>query len=282
MTTSIALLGAGGKMGLRIVDQLEDHADYEMRYVEPAPEGRDRLEDRGVSAVSQEAALDGADAVIMAVPDAVMADVCEAVVPELDAGTMVILLDPAAAYADALPEREDVSYFITHPCHPPLFNDETDPEAKADLFGGQDLAKQNIVYALHQGPEADYARGEVIARDVYAPVMDAHRVTTEQMAFLEPALVETVTATCLYAIREAMDYVVEEVGVPEPAARDFVLGHVRTESAIIFDEVDFPLSDAALEAVEEGREELFRDGWKERVFATESVRESTRSITDSK
>lgn len=279
MTTAIALLGAGGKMGLRIVDQLEDHSDYELRYVEPASEGRERLADRGVSATSQEAALDGADVVIMAVPDAVMGDVCEAVVPELDPGTLVVLLDPAAAYAGALPEREDVSYFITHPCHPPLFNDETDPEAKADLFGGQDLAKQNVVCALHQGPEADYARGEAIARDVYAPVMDAHRVTTEQMAFLEPALVETVTATCLYAIREAMDYVVDEAGVPEAAARDFVLGHVRTESAIIFDEVDFPLSDAALEAVEEGREELFRDGWKERVFTQESVEESTRSIT---
>jgi hypothetical protein len=280
MSTATALLGAGGKMGLRIVDRLEDHSGYEMRYVEPAPEGRERLDDRGVSAVSQETALDGADVVILAVPDTVIDDVCDDVVPELDAGTMVILLDPAAAYAGGLPAREDVSYFITHPCHPPLFNDETDPEAKRDLFGGQDLAKQNIVCALHQGPEADYDRGEEIARDVYAPVMDAHRVTTEQMAFMEPALVETVTATCLYAIREAQDYVVEEAGIPEEAARDFVLGHVRTESAVIFDEVDFPLSDAALEAVEEGREELFRDGWKERVFTAESVEESAREITE--
>jgi hypothetical protein len=280
MSTATALLGAGGKMGLRIVDRLEDHSGYEMRYVEPAPEGRERLDDRSVSAVSQETALDGADVVILAVPDTVIDDVCDDVVPELDAGTMVILLDPAAAYAGGLPAREDVSYFITHPCHPPLFNDETDPEAKRDLFGGQDLAKQNIVCALHQGPESDYDRGEEIARDVYAPVMDAHRVTTEQMAFMEPALVETVTATCLYAIREAQDYVVEEAGIPEEAARDFVLGHVRTESAVIFDEVDFPLSDAALEAVEEGREELFRDGWKERVFTAESVEESAREITE--
>ncbi|MFC6614346.1 phosphogluconate dehydrogenase C-terminal domain-containing protein [Halopenitus salinus] len=280
MSTATALLGAGGKMGLRIVDRLEDHSDYEMRYVEPAPEGRERLDDRGVSAVSQETALDGADVVILAVPDTVIDDVCDDVVPELDAGTMVILLDPAAAYAGGLPAREDVSYFITHPCHPPLFNDETDPEAKRDLFGGQDLAKQNIVCALHQGPESDYDRGEEIARDIYAPVMDAHRVTTEQMAFMEPALVETVTATCLYAIREAMDYVVEEAGIPEEAARDFVLGHVRTESAVIFDEVEYPLSDAALEAVEEGREELFRDGWKERVFTAESVEDSTRELTE--
>lgn len=280
MATAVALLGAGGKMGLRITDQLEDRSDYEMSYVEPATEGRERLAERGVTATSQETALDGADVVILAVPDALMDDICGDIVPQLDPGTLVMLLDPAAAYADALPECEDVSYFITHPCHPPLFNDETDPEAKQDLFGGQGLAKQNIVCALHRGPESDYARGEQIARDIYAPVMDAHRVTTEQMAFLEPALVETVMATCLYAIREGMDYVVEEADVPEEAVRDFVLGHLRTESAIIFDEVDFPLSDAALEAVEEGREELFREGWRERVFNTDSVRESTRDITD--
>lgn len=277
MTTTLTIMGAGGKMGCRITDQLRDDSGYDVRYVEPAEEGRERLRERGVSATPAEEAVPGSDVVVMAVPDAVMGTVCEQAVPMLDEGAMVLLLDPAAAYAGVLPEREDVSYFISHPCHPPLFNDETDPEAKADLFGGQGLAKQNIVCALHQGPEEDYARGEAVARDVYAPVMDAHRVTTEQMAILEPALVETVTATCLYAIREAMDRVVE-MGVPETAARDFVLGHVRTESAIIFDEVEFPLSDAALEAVEEGREEIFRDGWKDRVFDTESVAESTRDI----
>ena len=40
-----------------------------------------------------------------------------------------------------------------------------------------------------QGPEEDYARGEAIARAMYAPVMRSHRVTVEQMAILEPALV---------------------------------------------------------------------------------------------
>lgn len=281
MTETLTVMGAGGKMGCRITDQVRDHDGYDVRYVEPADAGRERLAERGVSATPAEEAVPGADVVAMAVPDSVMSVVAEEVVPMLDAGSMVLLLDPAAAYAGVLPEREDVTYFISHPCHPPLFNDETDPEAKGDLFGGQGLAKQNIVCALHQGPEEEYARGEAVARDVYAPVMDAHRVTTEQMAFLEPALVETVMATCLYAIKEGMDRVVEDVGVPEEAARDMVLGHLRTESAIVYDEVPYPLSDAALEAVEEGREELFRDGWADRVFDPESVAASTRDIADS-
>ncbi|MFB6137775.1 MAG: phosphogluconate dehydrogenase C-terminal domain-containing protein [Halobacteriaceae archaeon] len=278
MTTSLTIMGAGGKMGTRITDQVADHPDYDVTYVEPAEEGRERLAERGVEATPAEEAVPGADVVAMAVPDSVMDVVCAETVPLLDSGAMVLLLDPAAAYAGVLPEREDVTYFISHPCHPPLFNDETDPEAKGDLFGGQGLAAQNVVCALHQGPESDYDRGEQVARDVYAPVMDAHRVTTEQMAFLEPALVETVMATCLYAIREGMDRVVEETGIAEEAARDMVLGHLRTESAIVFDEVPYPLSDAALEAVEEGREALFREDWADRVFTAESVRESTRDI----
>ena len=114
---------------------------------------------------------------------------------------MIIGLDPAAGYAGVLPKREDISYFITHPCHPPVFNDETEPEARQDWFGGA-KAKQNIVCALHQGPEEDYAKGEAIARAIFAPVMRAHRLTTEQMAILEPGLVETLSATCLYIIRE--------------------------------------------------------------------------------
>ena len=48
-----------------------------------------------------------------------------------------------------------------------------------------------------QGPEEHYARGEEIARTIWAPVMRSHRVTVEQMAMLEPGLSETVCATLL-------------------------------------------------------------------------------------
>ena len=67
-----------------------------------------------------------------------------------------------------------------------------------------------------QGPEADYATGEAIAKIIWAPVMRSHRVTVEQMALLEPGLSETVCATLLAVMREAMDEVVRR-GV-DPAA----------------------------------------------------------------
>ena len=72
---------------------------------------------------------------------------------------MVMMLDAAAPFAGHLPKRDDLVYFVTHPCHPPVFNDETDLDAKRDYFGGI-AAKQHIVCSLMQGPDSAYALGE--------------------------------------------------------------------------------------------------------------------------
>jgi hypothetical protein len=276
--TTIALMGAGGKMGCRIARNMKDLPDYRMQYVEISEAGRANLAELGVSVTPQVEALGQADVVVLAVPDALIGDICREIVPKLKSGTMVIGLDPAAGYAGVLPERTDISYFITHPCHPPVFNDETDPEAQRDWFGGY-KARQSIVCALFQGPEQDYARGEAIARAMYAPILRSHRITIEQMAILEPGLVETLTATCLTVIREALDEAVN-MGVPEGAARDFLYGHLRTISAIVFDEAGFPLSDGALLAIEQARGQIFQPDWK-RVMKLENIRRSVDEITKS-
>lgn len=278
MTPTVTLIGAGGKMGSRIVNQLEELDRYEMRYVEPNEEGQSRLAERGVSATSQNEALDGADIVILAVPDELIGPISDDIVPQVDSGTMVILLDPAAAYADVLADREDITYFLTHPCHPSFFTAETgmkndDP----DWFGGQNRDVQDIVCTLHQGQDDDYAEGEAVARDLYAPVRKAHRVSTEQMAILEPALVETLLGTCLTVLREGYEYAIE-MGVPEEAAREMLFGHLRIEFGVIFGFTDFPLSDGAQQAIEEAKTDLFKPDWKERVFNLQSIRASTEDI----
>jgi len=123
----------------------------------------------------------------------------------------------------------------SHPCHPPIFNDETDIWAKRDYFGGT-KAKQGVVNALMQGPQEAYEPGEEISRIIYAAVSDCYRVTIEQMALLEPGLSETVCATLMATMREAMDEVVSR-GVPKEAARAFLLGHMNILSAVIFEEI---------------------------------------------
>jgi D-apionate oxidoisomerase len=276
MTTTIALMGAGGKMGCRIADNLIHYPEYKIHYVEVSDAGKARLAERGLSVSDESRALADAEAVILAVPDALIGHISRELTPKLKSGTLVIALDPAAAYAGELPPRDDISYFIAHPCHPPLFHDETDPRAQTDWFGGVH-AKHHIVCALHAGPEEAYAQGEAIARAMFAPVMRANRVTTEQMAILEPALVETLCATLLTALKEGLDEVVR-MGVPKQAAEDMLFGHIRTEVAIVFGISGFPLSDGAIVAVEKAKSRIFQPDWKEKVFALENVRQSVDEI----
>jgi hypothetical protein len=275
MATTIALFGAGGKIGCRIADRLKD-LPYHVHYVEVSETGLANLRNRGLSVSSEDLALQAADVVILAVPDRMLESISSSLVPRLRPGAMVICLDPAAPCAGRITLREDVSCFVTHPCHPPVFSDETDPEAQRDYYGGI-KAKQNIVCALLKGTDQDYARGEALARQIFAPVMKAHRITVEQMAILEPALVETTSQTCMQVIREALDEAILR-GVPAEAARDFLLGHINIQLAIFFGEIDAQFSDGAKKAMELARARLFQPDWK-KVFEPESIRASLQAIT---
>ncbi len=276
-TTTVALMGAGGKMGCRITDNIKDLSSYDVRYLEVSPEGRARLQERGVTPSDQDEALEEADAVILALPDRFIGRITQDIVPQLKGGAMIVSLDPAAAHAGVIPIRDDLVYFVTHPCHPPLFNDETSEAARTDWFGGVH-AKQHIVCALHHGPEAAYARGEALARDIYAPVMNSYRVTVEQMAILEPALAETFAATLVTAMKEALDEAVK-MGVPEEAAREFLFGHIRIELAIVFGLAGFPFSDGAKLAIEQAYDKIFKPDWKENIMNLDALKKSVEEIT---
>jgi len=276
--TAVALFGAAGKIGTRIANALRDDADYRMLYVEAGEVGLARLRERGLTPVSQEQAVREADVVILAVPDVLIRTVAGGIVPSLKSGALLICLDPAAPHGGELPMREDIAYFVVHPCHPPIVNDEVDPEARRDFWGG--VAKQNIVCALMQGTEEDYATGVKIAREMFAPVMQAHRVTVEQMALLEPALAETVVLTCQVVIGEAIDEAVRH-GVPAEVARDFVLGHMNVNLGILFGYIDAQLSDGAKLAVERAKMRIFQPDWKT-VFEPENVMNEVRAITQAR
>ena len=276
MVTKIALFGAGGKMGYRLASNLK-RSSFEVRHVERSPAGQELVRTGlGLQCIPAGEALAGAEVVILAVPDTAIGNVASSIQGELKSGTMIMTLDAAAPFAGHLPKRDDLSYFVTHPCHPPVFNDETDLDAKRDYFGGI-AAKQHIVCSLMQGPESAYALGEQIARVIWAPVMRSHRVTLEQMALLEPGLSETVCATLLVVMREAMDEVVKR-GVPPEAARDFLLGHINVLASVIFKEREGLFSDACNKAIEFGMPALMRPDWK-RVLEPDEITASIRRIT---
>lgn len=263
-------------MGVRISRNLAV-SDFEASHVEVSMAGQERLRaEVGVDCIAPDAAIDNADIIVLAVPDSIIGKVAHSIAGRLKPNTMVVCLDAAAPFAGHLPARNDLVYFVTHPCHPPIFNDETAREAKRDHFGGS-KAKQAVVNALMQGPESAYQLGDKVSKTIYAPVSRSHRVSVEQMALLEPGLSETVCASLLCVMRDAMDEVISR-GVPADAARDFLLGHMNILSAVIFDEIDGAFSDACNKAIEFGIPTLMRDDWK-RVFEPEEIAASIQRIT---
>jgi hypothetical protein len=276
MKTKVVLVGAGGKMGLRLTHNLKDSA-YEVTYVEVNGAGIEKLNEKGVTTSDPGEVIPDADAVIYAVPDVALGSVTGIYIPKMKKSSLVVTLDPAAALAGKLFDRSDVAYFITHPTHPSIFNWEPVEENMKDHFGGV-AAKQSIVCALMHGNDADYLNGEELARTFYAPVHRSHRISTEQMGLLEPALVETLASTCIYVIREGLNEVIKR-GVPPEAARDFLLGHLRIQLAVLFNELPGAVfSDAANKALQRGLKEFIREDWK-KVFEPDNVKDQIESIT---
>lgn len=270
----IALLGVGGKMGRRLATNLHK-THWLVDHVEINPVARGSVErDLGISCVPADNALAAADVILMAVPDALIGKIARGFIERVKPGAAIIMLDAAAPHAGELPERSDVTYFVTHPCHPTIFKHEPTVERHADFFGG--IAPQAIVCALMQGPEAHYAPCEEIAKAIYAPVTVSHRVTVEQLAILEPGLSETIAATLVTALREATDAAVKR-GVPAPAAFDFMLGHLGIELALLFEKYPGQFSDGAKLAIAKAKPRLLRDDWLS-VLEPEAILESVRDI----
>lgn len=262
-------------MGCRITDNLLK-TSYRVHYLEVSPRGLANLAERGVRPADEASAIPDADAVILAVPDVAVGAVARELVPRMKPGSLLMTLDPAAPLDGQLPRREDIGCVIAHPCHPGIFNWEPTETAFRDFYGGIS-ARQGIVLALMWGAEPYYELGLELSKAMYAPVSRAHRVTLEQMAMLEPALVETLAQTCMEVVKEGHDRLIA-AGVPPEAVRDFVLGHLRIQIAVLFGEVNGTFSDAAYKISKRAKPVLFREGW-ERIFELSDIREQVRDIT---
>jgi D-apionate oxidoisomerase len=275
MGLSVAVLGAGGKMGFRVTRKLKD-AGYDTRAVEIGEPGRARLAEAGISAVGQAEGLRDAAVVVMALPDSLIGQVCHQIAPDLAPGTMVLILDAAAPYAGALPtDRPDLTYFIGHPCHPPLYNDETDWDARRDYHGG--VAPQAIVCALMQGPEDHYALGAEICAAMWSPVTRTHRVTVEQLAILEPGLSEMIAMAFVDTMAEAVDECADRYAIPREAAFDFLIGHLNVEIAMWFGFSPKVPSDAAQRVMRYAKPMVVHPDWRA-ALSPAKIREASELI----
>jgi len=272
----VVLVGAGGKMGCRITDNLKK-SDYAMAYLEVSEAGKQRLTERGISISQEKDVLPHGDIVILAVPDVAIEKVSAGVVPQMKPGALLVTLDPAAALAGKIFHRDDIALYISHPAHPSIFNWEPTSEAQRDFFGGT-KAKQVTVSAIMQGTDDDYEMGDELTKKMYAPVVTNYKITVEQMGLLEPALVETLCSTLQVIVREALDIVIEK-GVPAEAAKEFLLGHLNIQLAVIYDQIPGAVfSDAANKAIVRGKPLLIKENWRD-VFEPDNVMEQIRDIT---
>lgn len=278
MTRSVAILGAGGKMGYRVTRKLVD-GGYDVRAIEIGTAGKERLAAAGIPAMDIEAGLKGAQVIVLALPDNIIGKVASQISPQLAPGTMLLILDAAAPYADDLPkDRPDLTYFVGHPCHPPLFNDETEWDARRDYHGG--VAKQSIVCALMQGPEDHFEIGEEICRAMWSPIIKSHRVTVEQLAILEPGLSEMVAMPFVDTMVEAVEECEKTYGIPREAALDFLIGHLNVEIAMWFGFSPKVPSDAALRLMRFAKSVVVKDDWRV-ALSPAKVREASELIARS-
>ncbi|MET4656698.1 phosphogluconate dehydrogenase C-terminal domain-containing protein [Streptomyces fungicidicus] len=264
---TVAVIGAAGKMGQRVSNNLVG-SDFRVLFSEASAKGQELIRGLGRELTGSADAVAEADVVVLAVPDVVLGTVSAELVPLMKPGTVVLTLDPAAAYAGLLFSRDDIHYACAHPCHPSVFLERTTKEEWQDTFGGI-AAPQEVVAAYEGGDDARRELAESVIRVMYAPVVDVHWVTVRQLAVLEPTLVETIACMVGALLTEALHETVHTVGVPEKAARAMLLGHTQVALANTLKGSN-PFSDACLIAMDYGRESIVRDDWK-KVFEDEEL-----------
>jgi hypothetical protein len=273
----LALLGAGGKMGCRVVDHLHHHPGYRLLPIENADAGLANLAARGFQSVPPATALPAADVVVLALPDRVLGRVAHEVVPQLRPGTLVVTLDPAAACAGELPRPARTSRISSVTPVIPASSSTSRPRPKSTtssaartrasrLSARSPKDRRSTTNSANESPATSTRRWT-----------RSHRITVEQMAILEPTMAEVCGIALVSALREAMEEAIRR-GVPRAAAEDFMAGHIKVPLGIAFERVRFPFSDGARLIAEYGRQRLLRPDWKQ-VFEPERVREQVLAIT---
>lgn len=259
----VSVIGAGGKMGTRVTNNLAKHSeDIELLLYETSKTALASIKARGFSIAAAESAVPRSDVIVLAVPDVVIKTVSADIVKMMRPGATLIILDPAAAVAKELTLRDDCTFVVTHPCHPSWFADQETEAARKDYFGGI-AGKQDIVMALIQGDEANFASARKVSEWMFAPVNQSYVMSIRDIAFLEPTLVEVLGASMLYAMAETVNEA-ERRGISRDAAISFLTGHINVLSAGFLGKMgpNFQVSDACKVAIGIGNRLVLREDWR--------------------
>jgi len=255
---TVTVMGAGGKMGMRVSNNLE-RSPHRVLYSENYPAAIERVRAAGREISDTSTAIAQSDVIVMAVPDILLGEISQKVVPGAKPGAVLLTLDPAALYAGLIAHRDDLYFAVAHPCHPSVFLRRKSADEWADTFGGI-AAPQDVVAALEAGDGRVRDRTEQIIRAIYSPVVDVHWVTVKQLTVLEPTVTETITCMISGLLKDVLQEAVKTAGIPEPAVKAMLFGHVQIALAnSLLGSNAF--SDAAMVAMDYGREMVIKDDW---------------------
>ena len=102
-------------MGMRLGANLAKTDEFETMHVEVSEAGQAAVREAyGIDCVDVDIALDGADIIVLAVPDTVIGKVAHGIIDKVKSGAVIFVLDGAAPFAGHLPERADITYFMSH------------------------------------------------------------------------------------------------------------------------------------------------------------------------
>ncbi|RYZ23166.1 MAG: semialdehyde dehydrogenase, partial [Sphingobacteriales bacterium] len=91
--TTIALVGAGGKMGCRLTDNFIKSEGYVLHYLEISSSGIGNLRERNLVPADETVVIPAADVVILAVPDTTIGAISGKLIPLMKPGALVMTLD---------------------------------------------------------------------------------------------------------------------------------------------------------------------------------------------
>lgn len=259
---SVCIIGAGGTTGYKVAKNLAKYPEqYELFVCEKNLAAVEKLGSEGFNVISTEAAVPASDIVVPAINDSKLKDFTPGLVKAMKPGAVMIILDPASVVAGEIPTREDCTLAICHPCHPSAFHDQDTPQARADKWGGNG-GKMDIVMSKVVGSDESFELSRRVCETMFEPVVKSYVMTPEQMAFLEPTLVEVLGATCLSAMVETLEEAVRR-GIDREAATSFMCGHIQNVSFTFTGLMgNTKVSDACKVAMEVGNRLVLRDDWR--------------------
>jgi len=246
-------------MGMRLSDNL-GRSGHHVLYSENHPAAIERVRAAGRELSDTNTAVAQSDVIVLAVPDILLGEVSHSIVPSARPGAVLLTLDPAALYAGLIAHRDDLYFAVAHPCHPSVFLQRSSSDEWADTFGGI-AAPQDVVAALESGDQMVRDRTEQVIRTIYSPVVDVHWVTVKQLTVLEPTVTETITCMISGLLKDVLWEAVNTAGIPEQAVKAIMLGHVQIALANSLLGSN-PFSDAAMIAMDYGRERVIKEDWR--------------------